>query len=318
MPPLIDRLAPNATPTPTPAQTPAPAAGAAPTPETPTKQEQALAAAAPTDQQAANSIVYEVEIGGEKRKLTPQQIASTYERYRELNFDQAQLRPGIDLLKTLQQKTGLKAGELANVIVGALRNQTKTPAAAPAQPEVDDEATFKKWEEENAASLPPGYREFRKTMAEMAKGQQQIQTMLTNILNAGSGITDAAKAAHMDARSQRIDAIKRTIANNLSQAQQKFQLPDEAANDFMTFAAERGFTTEDFVDPGLTQRVAQDFAATRNTPEFERLKQIAAKRQAFTGSLGSVPNAGPATGGDAQDTPLARLTNKAMSQRGMG
>ena len=43
-----------------------------------------------------------------------------------------------------------------------------------------------------------------------------------------------------------------SIANNLDQAQAALRLPDDKGNDFMIFAAERGFTLEDFADQTLT------------------------------------------------------------------
>jgi hypothetical protein len=39
-------------------------------------------------------------------------------------------------------------------------------------------------------------------------------------------------------------------------------------------------------------RVVGDFAATLNTPEFERLKGISARRLAFTGTAGNSPTGG--------------------------
>jgi hypothetical protein len=118
---------------------------------------------------------------------------------------------------------------------------------------------------------------------------------------------DAARAAHGDVRGQKVDAIRQSIANNLDRAQAEFQLPDDKAEDFMTFASERGFTMEDFIDPMLVRKVMGDYKANAESPEMERLRAIAQRRQAFTGTMGSSP-AGPAA--IATDTPQDATFNK--------
>jgi hypothetical protein len=87
----------------------------------------------------------------------------------------------------------------------------------------------------------------------------------------------------------------------------------------MVFAAERGFTMEDFVDPQLTMKVVSDFKNNMNGPELERLKAVAAKRQAFTASIGTSPNAGPASGGDVngRDPVFDALATAAQKRRNL-
>ena len=57
------------------------------------------------------------------------------------------------------------------------------------------------------------------------------------------------------------------------------------------FAAERGYTMEDFADPQLTIKVMTDYKNNKSSPEMARL-EIMGKRQAFTGSVGQTANAG--------------------------
>jgi hypothetical protein len=85
----------------------------------------------------------------------------------------------------------------------------------------------------------------------------------------------------------------------------------------MMFAAERGFTMEDFVDPQMTIRVMQDFKNNMDSPEMERMRAIAQRRQAFTGSLGSTPAAAPSNAEPAGESTFDSLASKIMSRKGI-
>jgi hypothetical protein len=85
----------------------------------------------------------------------------------------------------------------------------------------------------------------------------------------------------------------------------------------MIFAAERGYTMEDFVDPNLTIKVMQDFRNSMDSPEMERMRGIAQRRQAFTGSLGATPSAGEAPAEDASAATFDRLVNRGMNRMNM-
>jgi hypothetical protein len=266
----------------------------------------------------ANPVSYEVDFGGEKRSLTPEQIAGTFARYAAMNHRHAALKPIIDMAEQLIEKSGVPADKLQALIVSKLRGGSAPegkPAGQPASKE-DREKQLSEWEQQNAAQLPPGYRDMFAGMNEIREGQDGIKEMLAQVLAAGRGVTDASAALQRDARQRQIEAIKGRIGNNLNKAQAAHGLPDEAAKDFMMFAAERGFTLEDFADEDLTLRVAGDYKAIANSGEFVRLKEMAARRQAFTGTLGSTP-AGGAGGGEApKDTPLSRIAEAAAKRRG--
>jgi hypothetical protein len=76
---------------------------------------------------------------------------------------------------------------------------------------------------------------------------------------------------------------------------------------------------EDFVDPQLTIKVMTDFKNNMDSPEMERMRAIAQRRQAYTGSMGSTPSAGSnaeAGAGDGGNT-FDKLATMAMQKKGM-
>jgi len=62
----------------------------------------------------------------------------------------------------------------------------------------------------------------------------------------------------------------------------------------------------------------QDFKNNMNSPEMERMKNIAQRRQAFTGSLGSTPQATATNAPPEGASTLDNLINKTMSKRMQG
>lgn len=284
----------------------------------PTAEEAAVSAGAPKDEggkMGEDAILY--EIGG--RKLTPQQISSTFDRYRDLNYKQQEYA---DLHKVaeiaMRSGMGKSPSDVARVMAQLLAgqknaqmggqderpNETK-PAAT------DDELS--KWEEENAAKLPPGYRELHQSLGSMGQGIGDLKNLLVQVLQQAKGASDAGARDMQQAREERGNAIKAKISNNLEALAGKLGLTDQHAGDFMVFAGERGYTLDDFIDPRLAASVMQDFKANLDSPEMERLRAIAQRRQAFTGTMGSPASQGrdaPATeGGDPR---LAALTDRAM------
>lgn len=286
-----------------------------------TAEGEAMAALRPKDPAAGDAapVTYEVDFGGEKRQLTPAQIVGTMQRYSALNHKHAQLKPIIEMAEQIMEKTGAPADKLQALILSKLRggnNPAGKPAGTPEKTE-DREQMLSQWEQENAAKLPPGYREMFAGMNDIRAGQRGIQEMLGQVLAAGRGVTDASAQLQKDARQRQIQAIRSTIGNNLNKAQQQHELPDEAAKDFMLFAAERGYTMEDFADEALTFKVTGDFKAIANSGEFVRLKELAARRQAYTGTLGSTPAGGAGAEAAAGDkaTPLNRIFDKAAAKK---
>lgn len=266
-----------------------------------TAADKAATALAPKDESkamSADAVIYEVPFGDQTRKLTPQQIAATFERYRDLNYEHSQLKPVIELVK----QKNLSAEQLAKLIEGeatmgadAGKADAKQAAKSNDPDPADDDLS--KWERENAAALPPGYRKLLESTTGSTKQMEQVMQLLQQLVAGTAGVADAAKQNHAQTQQTRIEAIRRSIGVNLDRAQQQLQLPSDAANDFMTFAMERGYTVEDFVDPQLTVSVMTDFRNAMQSPEMERLRGIAQRRQAYTGTLGQGASAGgPAAG----------------------
>jgi len=332
---------------------PAPDAQAAPsnqaeaTPPKDSTQDKAAEAGSPEtegDKSAKDPVVYDIQMGEQTRKMTPEQIAQTLQKYAQLNYKQTQFKPVIDTIgQYMATNPGVTPQQIAEGMKQFLAqssgqktmgddgqpNRAGEPQGKPAEGQRSAEEISKaldKWEEENAASLPPGYREMLMgqnggdQLAQLQTQLQQMQRMLQGVLASSAGTADAARQGMQQAQGQQAQAIKRQIATNLDRVQQHLGLPDEKANDFMVFAAERGYTLEDFIDPQVTIRVMTDFKNAMDSPEMERLRSIAQRRQAFTGAAGGTPSgqgaaaaaaAQPADGAD----PLAQMTEHLASKR---
>ena len=306
-----------------------------------TAQDKAAEAGAPKtegDKQVADPVIYEVDMGdGKKRKLTPEQISQTFARYSSLNYRNAQMKPVMDVIDQVQRDNpGISPSQLAEKMQAIYRaaesnptmgDQGKTGNNAPpsasnqAQSPEDIEQSLTRWEQENAATLPPGYKDMMMAggqagqgMAQMQQQLAQMQRMMQAVLAQSQGTADAAQRGFADAQAQQSTAIRQTIANNIDRVQAALQIPDEKAQDFMVYAAERGFTLEDFVDPQLTIKVMQDFRNSMDSPEMERMRQIAQRRQAFTGTMGQT------AGASAQPVPnggttFDKLTDTVMAAK---
>lgn len=297
-----------------------------------TPQEQAAQVASPQtegDKTQEAAVMYKVKMGDKERTLTPQQISSTFERYRDLNHKQAQMKPVMDLAEKMMQAGNIDGATAAKLMQASMQAYTKNaqmgrnrPAqenvAAPEQPSPNAQqpnldAEFKKYEDENAISLPPGYREAAARLNAMeqrlGQGMQMLNQMTQRMgQQAQQGIQSAQQA-----QGDRMQAVEQTIRNNLDRAQQAAGLPDDAVTDFQTYAGERGYTAEDFADSALTMKVVQDFANERNTPEFQRLKDMSSRRQAFLQTQQGSP-AAPAAKPTGDDT-MARMAAKALAER---
>ena len=122
----------------------------------------------------------------------------------------------------------------------------------------------------------------------------------------------------VNANTQKVDAVKQTIANNLNRAQASLQLPDDKVNDFLIFTAERGFSLEDFVDGQLTAKVMTDFKNMMDSEEMDRYRQMSQRRQAYTGSLGSSPSSQQGAAEPTGDSTFDKMSSNIMSQKGIG
>lgn len=310
-----------------PPQPGAPAPDAAPPQET--DQGKAAEKGGPkteADAMSDNPIAYEVDFGnGDKRKLTPQAIAATFQRYASLNHQNAQMKPVMDVISGyMQANPGMTPQQLATTLTELARTeqhnptmggQGQQPQQRPGFSAPTGEDPFAKWEDENAAKLPPGYREMMQGNQQTQAAVAQMAQMMQGLLARTQGVADAGRDMAGQAQQQQVMAIRQAIGNNLDRSQMHLQLPDDAAQDFMTFAGERGYTFEDFVDPQLTLKVMSDFKASMNTPEMDRLRGIAQRRQAFTGSFTPSPQAPAAPAEPQADATFDRLSGQALARR---
>tara|TARA_B110000046_G_scaffold10626_1_gene10622 strand:+ start:20954 stop:22006 length:1053 start_codon:yes stop_codon:yes gene_type:complete len=285
------------------------------------------------DKMSADAIVYQVDFGeGQgQRDLTPQQIKSTFDRYSSMNYKNAQYKPVYDLVdQIMRDNPNLNSKQVADQMNNIYKAQTSNPTMGntegkqsgdmKADPS-DLDSSLQKWEQENAASLPPGYKEMiqggQQGMQQMQQELARTQAMIRQMAAQNQGVADAAKAQVQNSTGQQVETVRRQIANNLDRVQQGLQLPAEKAQDFMVFAAERGYTLEDFADPQLTANVMSDFKNNMDSPEMERMRGIAQRRQAFTGSLGSTPGGGSNEASPVGDSTFDKFTQAAMAKKGM-
>lgn len=143
---------------------------------------------------------------------------------------------------------------------------------------------------------------------------QAMQQMQQGGVNQNQEALQGAQQMNEQAGQQQSNAIRQTIGNNLSMAQRQMQLPDDAEQDFMQFAFARGYTIEDFIDPQLTMQVAQDFRNNMNSPEMDRLKAMAQRRQAFTGMAEGAPAMAGGGGQGSGDQVFDSILGTAMGK----
>jgi hypothetical protein len=279
-----------------------------------TQQEKVAEKASPTtegDKANQEPVLYNIAFGEQERQLTDKQIKSTFDRYSSLNHKHQNMKPIIDFAEKLmngakqqgkevtpeQFVQGLQRAFQKNAQFGKGTNTVKSQEGAVNKPTGNsdnklDDAELARWEEENAVSLPPAYKESFNQLKTMQSDNQQLKELLKQLVAGQKGITQGAKQGLEAAAASKDHSQKQRMVNNLNQAQAALQLPDESDRDFFNFAYDRGYTIEDFIDPQLTLRVAQDFKNNLNSPEIDRLRSIAQRRQAFTGTIDSAPTAG--------------------------
>lgn len=307
-----------------------------------TTEAQAQTKAAPqteASQMRAEPVIFELpgKDGKPGRKLTSSQVEGVLDRYSALNYEHAQLKPVIELAKQLLgQNPGMTPADLADAVVSMAQAQQHNPVMGrgareqvatqqglppgsqgqnnrPAGIMLDDEA-LKRWETENAAQLPPGYRDMMGMLSQLAPAIQQQGSLLQRLLAQSAGVADAARETTQNAQQQAMMAMRQSIGNNLDRAQQALGLPTERANDFMVYAGERGYTLEDFSDPQLTYKVMRDFRNDLMSGEVERLRGIQTKRQSYTGTVGGAPGQGGAQG-QTQPSEFDSFVNRQLAKR---
>ena len=183
------------------------------------------------------------------------------------------------------------------------------------------ENALAQWEQQNAVSLPPMYKD---AIAKTGNLEQQIAALtqtVQQLSQAGAQTAQTAQQQLQQAQQANSDAGKQKLVNNLQAIQMEFQLPDEAEQDFMHFVQGRGYDVWELMDLNLAKTLAQDFKNNQQAPDLERFRQMAERRQAFTGNLS------PSAGAGAANTPppgaadpmadINAMTDTIMKQRNM-
>lgn len=318
--------------------------------KSPTQQEQGAAKIAPKDSGEEPSFEFvSIDDGeGGKRDLTHSQIAGTMTRYRDLNHkwqtEVAPMKPVLDVVKQIvasakEKGYDAKGEEVAELITAAVRAYTSNPqmggdskggskeAAQPAEGKAQapmgepDDDGLTAWEKENAVKLPPGYKEQLGAVKGLGAKMDQIMQMLQQAAGAGGAAGQAMTAAGEQtklAQTAQMSAAKQAVTTNIQQAMTANKMTPADLKDFQAFAMARGYSPEDFIDPELTQTVVTDFAANRQAPEIGRLRDIAQRRQAFTGAVDGAPGGAMAPAAPPADPMLAQLVSGAMASRNMG
>jgi hypothetical protein len=191
-----------------------------------------------------------------------------------------------------------------------------------------------KWESDQAISAPPFYKEMMagrtkdsEMMANMSKSIERQNQMFQQMMGrnasdqqrmaaANQGVAGAAKDGVKKAQKQAQQAAQQTIKNNITRAAEQNNVPSEEAQNFLAYIGEIGVTMADLQDPRMTARVMKDFSNNRNSPEFDRLKDIHSRRQAFYGGSSSTPSAAGTTPA-AGDSTFDKFASAALGKKGL-
>jgi hypothetical protein len=172
---------------------------------------------------------------------------------------------------------------------------------------------FAQYEEDNAISLPPGYREMMAALPQITQQNQQLMQAVEGMMRNAQGSAQQGAELAASGIADKSSAMATRISNNLDRMAQKTGLGEDQAEDFRIFAFERGYTSEDFLDPQLAMKVGTDYKNSIESGDMERLREIAKRRQAFTGTVGNTPQSEMAseTGVEAEGDPtLNRLAGQ--------
>lgn len=247
-------------------------------------------------------------------ELTESQILGTMDRYRDLNFKHSRMKPVMALAEQILEQVGGDDPEAPAKLAATMAQALKAIAGQkPGQDKKDGQKTapqpddfdWSKWERDNAIELPP----FMKQQTAIIKEQNgQIQRLgaaigqLTQMMQAGIETGAIASKQTLGAVEQvaggladrRKQLIGEQIGLNINKSQTKYDLPDEKAQEFIQFAAMRGYGIDDFIDPDLADQVVGDYSRFLAAPEYDRMRKQMERRSAAMGSVGAAPTGGGA------------------------
>ena len=270
----------------------------------------------------------EVDLGdGRKEVLTPEQIKGMAGRYKDLNYrhqtEVAPLKKTLALLNQIRAQaeadgTPIDDEKMHEFLIASTQAYAKNPTMGgqtPPSSNANDDPTrtntnvptntgtnvnntmedqLAQWEQENAVTLPPMYKDAINKTSNLENKLNELTATIQQITANGANVTKTAEEQLRSAQTQNAQTGVKQIMLNLQQVQQKYQLPNEAETDFMTFVQERGYMVEDLMDATLADKLGSDFKAVMQSPEMERLKAIHQRRQAFTGTAEPSPTNGGA------------------------
>lgn len=261
---------------------------------------------------------FEVDMGdGRKEVLTPNQIRGMVPRYKEMNYTHQQkvapVKSSLDFINEIREKAlaegeTIDDNELANFLRAAVSAYAHSPdmgAAANGQGPatntkrenisvntnqgsaagMDVETQLSQWEQENAVSLPPMYKDAISKTGKMESELAEMKQLLTQLAQGSKGALEGASTQLDAAKAKNSQAGIQMIQNNMQKVQMKYGFPDDAEQQFMTFIQERGYMIEDLMDATMADRLGADFKAVQDSPELDRLKAISQRRQAYTGTM---------------------------------
>ena len=164
------------------------------------------------------------------------------------------------------------------------------------------------------------YKQAISQTAGMSSQIEELKALVQQLAQSSNQTAAAAGEQLQQAGTQRAQAGMQQIQNNLQSIQQKYQFSDDAEQAFMTFVNERGYMLEDLMDKTLADKLGSDFKAVQQSPEIDRLRAIAERRQAFTGTSTPSPTGGAATPNPAPSADqefMDAATQTAMRNRNM-
>ena len=298
----------------------------------PTAQEQATAQVSPkTEGTQSKAEPFEFFDAGNGKVYTPEQLRGITSRYSDMNYKhQTEFAPNAKSVNFLNQLRAQAAAEghtldddqmsqmleaaltafASNPVIGNKGQQAPTngnPARqdVPVQTQTgtatDMEAQLQQWEQQNAVSLPPMYKDAIAKTGSLEQQIAQLTQMVQGLTKQGTQIATDAEGKLKQAQQANSDAGRQQVVNNLNRIQTEFQFPDEAEQDFMAFVQGRGYDVWELMDYNLAKTLATDFKNNQQAPDLERFRAMAQKRQAFTGNLAPSPGNAPA----AQTPPTA-------------
>ena len=308
----------------------------------PTISEQAQEKLAPEtegDKQQEEAFI-NVDMGdGRKQTMSASQVAGMSSRYKDLNHKNATrykpMEPALQLIENVmanakQAGHDVSGDDMAQFLQASIEAYTKNPTlgdqrdVTPDRPDgnraaMEAEDELSAWEDANAVKLPPMYRQGMQLIQQLQGENNEMRQMMQGLIQQAQGVSQDAGQALQTASTRANDAYKQQAVNNLNQMQQSLGFPDDADTDFFNFAYGRGYTEDDFLDPELTMKIGQDFAANRSQPEMERLRALNERRQAFTGAVNPMPSGGGSGGApvSADQGFMDAVTAQAMQKRGL-